>query len=173
MNELPQIPLHEEQLIQLARLNLEPLAVSHAKEMHPVLSDVRLHKFTGGDPPASEASLAQTYSIRVKQLSPDGKQLWLNWAVREQYSGSAIGYVQATVELEQTLIAWVIGVDWQSQGYASEAARGLVAWLTEFDFSRVRAEIHPDHHASKGVAKQAGLAFSGQFFEGEEVWVPA
>jgi hypothetical protein len=64
--------------MQLARLNLEPLAIGHAEKLNPVLSDVRLHECTGGDPPASEASLAQTYSIRVKHLSPVGKQLLLS-----------------------------------------------------------------------------------------------
>lgn len=170
MNEFSWIPPRPDQWIQLARLDLEPLTILHAKELFPVLSDSRLHRYIGGAPPTSEESLAEVYSTRVKQSSPDGKQAWLNWAIREQCSGAAIGYVQASVVKEQTLIAWLIGVKWQSRGYASEATQGLVSWLKKFGFPEVRARIHPEHRASQRVAERAGLVHSGEFFEGEEVW---
>lgn len=170
MNGLPQIPPQSDQLIQLARLRLEPLEILHAKELFPVLSDARLHEYIGGEPPISEESLAQSYSIRVKQDSPDGKQVWLNWVIREHCSGAAIGFVQALVEDEQTLVGWLIGVNWQSQGYAAEATQGLISWLKDFGFSRIGARIHPIHRASQRVAERAGLTCSGESLEGEEVW---
>jgi RimJ/RimL family protein N-acetyltransferase len=56
--------------------------------------------------------------------------VWLNWIVRRRSDAQAMGTVQATLTMsdgESTAdVAWVIGVDCQSQGFASEAARALV-----------------------------------------------
>jgi hypothetical protein len=34
--------------------------------------------------------------------SPDGKDVWLNWVVREQRTGQIVGTMQATIGVEQT-----------------------------------------------------------------------
>ena len=64
----------------------------------------------------------------------------------------------------------MIGVDWQGRGYAAEAARALVAWLDSRGVATVRAHIHPGHAASAAVARRAGLAPTGQFGDGEQLW---
>ena len=86
--------------------------------------------------------------------------------------GQAVGYVQATVVDggRQAEIAWVIGVDWQGRGYATEAARALVAWLDSRGVTTIRAHIHPGHAASAAVARRAGLAPTGHVGEGEQLW---
>jgi RimJ/RimL family protein N-acetyltransferase len=64
----------------------------------------------------------------------------------------------------------VIGVAWQRQGLAAEAARGLVAWLEAGGVQTITAHVHPDHHASATVAARAGLAATGEVHDGERVW---
>jgi RimJ/RimL family protein N-acetyltransferase len=157
--------------IPSARLSLVPLAVSDAEEMVGVLGADALYAFTGGSPPGL-GELRDRYARLAVGRSPDGGQEWRNWILRRQPDGTAVGYVQATITGAGTRaeIAWVIGVDWQGHGYATEAARALVAWLDSRGVTAVQAHIHPDHLASAAVARRAGLLPTGHFDDGEQLW---
>ena len=157
--------------IRSARLWLVPLAVSDAEEMVGVLSAGALYTFTGGEPPGLD-ELRARYTRQVAGRSPDGSQEWHNWIIRREPGGQAVGYVQATVVDggRQAEIAWVVGVDWQGQGYAAEAARALVAWLDSRGVTIIKAHIHPDHASSAAVARRAGLAPTAHFDDGEQLW---
>jgi len=139
--------------------------------MFPILSDRSLYKFTGDEPPDSESSLESRYRYLEGRKSPDETQLWLNWLVRVQGDGTEIGYVQATVSETHADIAWVIGSEWQGNGYASEAALALVQWLVANGIKTTRACINSNHLASQRVADNAGLSNSGSVEDGEDVWV--
>jgi RimJ/RimL family protein N-acetyltransferase len=56
-----------------------------------------------------------------------------------------------------------VGVPWQSQGIASEAAREVVGWLEGRGVVTITAHIHPDHHASARVATRAGLGPTDEY----------
>ena len=157
--------------IRSARLCLVPLAVSDAGEMMEVLSAEALYAFTGGSPPDLD-ELRARYARQAAGSSPDGSQEWRNWIIRREPGGQAVGYVQATVVAggRRAEIAWVVGVDWQGKGYAAEAAQALVAWLGSRGVATVQAHIHPGHAASAAVARRAGLAPTGHFDDGEQLW---
>jgi RimJ/RimL family protein N-acetyltransferase len=154
------------------RLALVPLQVEDAEEMAGVLGDQRLHEFIGGEPDTI-AGLRERYA-RLVAGSPDPDKVWLNWIVRRRSDAQAMGTVQATLTMsdgESTAnVAWVIGVDWQSQGFASEAARALVGWLRQHGVDNIVAYIHPDHQASAAVAMRAGLRPTDEQAHGERVW---
>jgi RimJ/RimL family protein N-acetyltransferase len=57
-----------------------------------------------------------------------------------------------------------VGVAWQGQGIASEAARAVVRWLERRGVATITAHIHPDHHASAKVETREGLQPTG--------WIP-
>nr|WP_108013001.1 GNAT family N-acetyltransferase [Streptomyces sp. VMFN-G11Ma] len=59
---------------------------------------------------------------------------------------------------------------WQGRGYATEAARALVAHLGQGPVSTVIAHIHPDHHASAAVARAAGMEPTEEQQDGETRW---
>jgi RimJ/RimL family protein N-acetyltransferase len=157
--------------IRSARLCLVPLAVADAGEMVRVLSGEALYAFTGGAPPTL-AELRARYARQAAGRSPDGSQEWRNWIVRREPGGEAVGYVQATIvdQGRQAEIAWVIGAGWQGRGYAAEAAGAVVAWLGSRGVTGIVAHIHPGHAASAAVARRAGLAPTGRFEDGEQVW---
>ena len=69
-------------------------------------------------------------------------------------------------------VAWIIGEAWQSRGYATEAARGLLEWLTSppREVSEVSAHIHPAHGASAGVAAALGMRRTGELVGDEVEW---
>jgi RimJ/RimL family protein N-acetyltransferase len=152
-------PEIQRRVIATERLSLEPLKVADAEDMAGVLGDQRLHEFIGGRP-ATVAGLRDRYR-KLAAGSPDPDEVWLNWIVRRRYDDQPIGTVQATltVKARQTTasVAWVVGVDWQNQGFASEAAQALVGWLRQHGVADVIALIHPDHQASAVVAAHAGL----------------
>jgi hypothetical protein len=99
-------------------------------------------------PPASVGELRDRYA-RLVAGAPDEDKVWLNWVVRRRLGGEPVGAVQATVKTRGTrstaYVVWVIGVNFQNQGLASEAARALVGWLRERGVDDVVAHIHPHH----------------------------
>ncbi|MBB1153772.1 MULTISPECIES: GNAT family N-acetyltransferase [Amycolatopsis] len=155
------------QLIETTRLDLLPLSVSHAEEMASVLSDPALHTYIGGAPD-SAAALRARYQ-RMTAGSPDPAVSWLNWVIRLRDSG-LVGTVQATVSRAVAEIAWVVGTPWQGRGIATEAARGLVAWLDQRPVDEIIAHIHPENRASAAVAAAIGLSATGEWQDGEIRW---
>ena len=87
-----------------------------------------------------------------------------------------MGTVQATLlrqradGLTSAEIAWVIAVPHQGEGYAREAAAGMVGWLLRHGVDNLVAHVHPDHHASMGVARHVGLAPTDTTIDGETRW---
>ena len=158
--------------ISSARLRLVPLTVADAAEMAMVLSGDALYAYTGGAPPGLE-ELRARYAGQAAGRSPDGREEWRNWILRRQPGGQAVGYVQATItgEGRRAEVAWVVGLTWQGQGYATEAARALVAWLDSREVQVIQARIHPEHAASAAVAARAGLRPSGVVEDGEQLWL--
>ena len=158
--------------IATERLVLSPLRVEDAVEMVEVLGDERLYEFIGGRP----AGLDELHARYARLLAGSGNpaEVWLNWVVRCRSDGQAIGTVQATVTAagrrRSALVAWVIGVAWQGQGFASEAARALVDWLDGQGVDEIAAHVLPRHHASAAVATRAGLHRTNDQVEGEDVW---
>ena len=160
--------------IATARLRLDPLRVDDADEMAGVVADPRMYEFTGGEPPTVE-QLRDRYRRMAVGHSADGTEWWLNWIVRAPAGATsidAVGVVQATVTDDGATaeVAWEIGVPWQGQGLASEAAASMVAWLIDAGVGTVTACIHPEHDASAAVAARAGLAPTSEVVDGEQVW---
>jgi len=126
------------------RLTLTALTVHDADEMVGVLNDERLHAFIGGRPDTI-TELRDRYR-RFVAGPKESDDVWLNWIVRSTHDGSAVGTVQATVSTlsdARTVadVAWVIGMAWQGQGYAGEAALALVDWLRTHGVDEVTARI--------------------------------
>jgi len=155
------------------RLDLEPLTVAHAAELAPLLDDPALHEFTGGAP-LDEPALAARYALLAARRSPAGDQMWGNWLIRLRETGGAVGTVQATLPAGGPAagpaeVAWVVARTAQGCGYATEAARSLVARLLA-DGWTVTAHIHPAHLASQRVARAAGLSPTSEVHDGEIRW---
>lgn len=153
------------------RLLFEPVGRADAVEMTRVLADPALYQFVGGRPP-TRAELAARYRRWEWRRSDDGREEWLNWIMRRSDDRTAVGTVQATISDRgrRADVAWVVGLAWQGRGYASEAARALVAWLDARGVGVITAHVHPDHRASQAVARNAGLVPTDAMEGGEVVW---
>jgi RimJ/RimL family protein N-acetyltransferase len=149
-------------------LRLDPLAATDAHELAPLLDDRRLHEFIGGEP-LSEAELEARYRRLVQGAPPGTGAAWLNWTIRRGADGAAVGTAQATVTGGEAALAWVVASAWQGRGYATEAARALVAWARRNGLEPT-ANVHPQHAASERVASDAGLRPTDERAAGERVW---
>ena len=158
--------------IAAERLLLVPLRPEDADEMVDVLADPRLHQFIGGHPAALEE--LRTRYATLTAGSPRLEEVWRNWIVRRRDDSGPVGTVQATLTRHHegwtAQVAWIIGLPWQHQGYASEAARALVGWLDSRHVHDLVAHIHPDHVASAQVAVRAGFQPTHDQVDGERVW---
>ena len=156
------------------RLRLSPLRPRDLEELFPVVNDEQLHRFTGGRPDTID-ELRARLEAWARERSPDGRQAWLNWVVRDAADGRVVGTTQATVERVrdglEAVVAWTIGSVEQGRGFGSEAARAMAAWLLAHGgVSSIAAHIHPEHAASAGVARNAGLTPTDRIVEDEVVW---
>jgi len=148
------------------RLDLLPIDRTHAEGLFAVLKDPRLYGFTGGEPPIDASSLARTYEFWETRASPDGTELWFNWAVSLRVHQLLIGYVQAGIHSDYADMAWVVGSEWQQQGYATEAARSLLRWAFDtLDLNRVQAEADTRNLASARVLEKLGFVREGTLRE--------
>jgi RimJ/RimL family protein N-acetyltransferase len=160
--------------IATERLLLTPLRPEDADGLVEVLADPRLHQFIGGRPAALDELRARYTRLAAGSSRPD--EVRRNWAVRRRAHRQPVGTVQATLIRHDegrpwtAQVAWVIGVAWQRQGFASEAARALVGWLGRHGVGDVVAHIHPEHVASMGVAARAGFRPTHEEVDGERVW---
>ena len=155
--------------IETERLVLRPLGVSDAGEMESVLADVSLYEFTGGSPPTLDA-LTDLYR-RQTAGSGNPAEYWCNWIMRTKPDDRAVGFMQATVVGRLADVAWVVGVNDQGRGLATEAATAAGRWLADNGVCRVVAHIHPRHTASQTVAERIGLVRTGELDgDGEEIW---
>ena len=143
--------------IRTARLVLVPVAPTDADEMAAIFADERLYRFTGGKPGTAE-SLRATLGRLAEERAAD-RAAQLNWVIRRRADRVAVGMLQAVFSSggQAAEISWLVGVPWQGQGLASEAAIAVVAWLETQGVDKVTAWIRPDHHASESVAARAGL----------------
>ena len=161
---------HDTTVLLTNRLVLTPLEPSDAFEMVDVLADSALYTFTGGEPPGF-AQLDERYKSQVAGPSDPGEQ-WHNWIIRIADSHSAAGFVQATVTNDHADVAWVVGMHWQHNGIAREAAAAMCRWLRTRGIRRITAHIHPEHDASARVATACGLQPTGEVDDdGEVIWV--
>lgn len=164
----------EATFVTTARLRLEPLRVDHAREIFPILNDIRLHFWTGGSPCSLEQLEAKFRRQSVGQ-SADGACGWLNWILRRVHDEQLVGTLQATIyrpvanRLEAEL-AWVIGTAYQGNGYGREGALAMADWLRSRGIADFTAHIHPKHDASMAIARALGLSATQTVVDGEICW---
>jgi hypothetical protein len=77
--------------IETPRMLLEPITQNHAQEIYELFKDPLLHVFVPLDPPTLEQQV-QRCARWEKRRSPDGTEIWLNWAAREKKSKRIIGH---------------------------------------------------------------------------------
>lgn len=146
-------------MLETERLRLEPLTVAHAQQLFSVLADERIYTYIPEDPLPDVDALAHRYQRLATRRSPDGAELWLNWAVRRKQTHDYIGTLQATVTSEQTAaMAYLLNPAFWGYGYAQEACHRLLKLLFEgYHVQAVQAEVDTRNHASWTLLERLGF----------------
>jgi [ribosomal protein S5]-alanine N-acetyltransferase len=140
------------------RLILEPLRAAHAEHLLAPLSDSALYTYLPGDPPASIEALRERYARLEARRSPNGRELWLNWAGR-QHNGAYVGLTEATVHADATAhVAYFVFRDYQRQGFAAEAVDGVLRHLKDtLGVREARALLDTRNEASWRLMERLGF----------------
>jgi RimJ/RimL family protein N-acetyltransferase len=141
------------------RLALEPLLRSHAEELFVALGDARIYQYIDEEPAVSAQALAERYARLETRRSGDGTELWLNWAIREQATGAAIGFTQATVRRDgSAVVAYVISPSRWRQGFAREATAAMLEELeANYGVRRFVATVDERNTASRALLSALGF----------------
>jgi len=126
--------------------------------LFPLLDDDAIWRYANRRP-ATLKELTERYRALETRRSPDGKLLWLNWAVFAPGTEVA-GFVQATVALHsQTAeIGYAIGRELWRTGLGSESVGTLLAFL--FDTLEIRTIVASvDRHNVASLGLLGKLAF--------------
>ena len=145
--------------LETERLFLEPILPIHASKLYERMQDERLYRFIPQNPPDTPRALEDRYDFLSARRSPDGREAWLNWAVRERSSGEYAGTMEATVYDKGTaIIAYMVFVPYQRRGIAAEACGRLLEHLFEdYRVGMVAAEIDTRNAASIALVENLGL----------------
>jgi RimJ/RimL family protein N-acetyltransferase len=167
-----QHPMPTDEHLLTPRLELVPVIADDAEELTEVFGDERLYGFLASSPTTAEELRDQFGRLAAERWADKEGTAQRNWTLRRRSDGRAVGMLQAAFSDEGRAaeIAWAVGVPWQGQGIASEAARAVVGWLERHKVSIITAHIHPDHHSSAKVATRAGLRPTGEYRDHEGIW---
>jgi len=151
--------------LETPRLLLEPILPAHAPVLHELMQEERLYRFIPQDPPSTPQALEDRYDFLSARRSPDGREAWLNWAVREKRSGDYVGTLEATVEEDKlAFIAYMVFAPYQRRGFAAEACGCLLEHLfDDYRVGVVAAEIDTRNAAS--IALVESLSFERVGFQ--------
>ena len=142
------------------RCTLEPLLASHAPELFVGLQDPSLYTYLPGVPPSSLGELQARFQKLETRKSPNQRQLWLGWAVRETKGGHCIGRLEATLSREEgAQIAYFVFAEHQRQGYASETCAAMLHYLFgAYPLSKAALLCDTRNQASIALAERLGFA---------------
>lgn len=148
-----------EATLETPRLLLEPLTPAHAPALYELLQVESLYQFVPQNPLASPQALEERHEALSSRRSPDGREAWLNWALRERRSGDYVGTLEATVQGDMlAFIAYMVFVPYQRRGMAAEACGRLLGHLFEdYRMSVVAAEIDTRNVASIALVESLGF----------------
>lgn len=148
-----------EDRLQTPRLFLEPTLPGHAPVLYESMQEEHLYRFIPQDPPSTPQALEERYDFLSARRSPEGREAWLNWAMRERDSGEYTGTLEATVHDNGTAtIAYMVFLPHQRQGFAAEACGRLLTHLFEdYRLGMVAAEIDTRNVASIALVESLGF----------------
>ncbi len=148
----------EQPLLETSRLTLEPIVESHAEEICELFSDPKLHEFVPQEPISLETAEARC-TRWAKRKSPDGKELWLNWAAREKATSRIVAHFQAGLKDDAiATIGYMVARASHNKGIATEGLRAIIDYLKyNLEVIEARAWVDSRNIASHRLAAKLGM----------------
>lgn len=145
-------------IIDTPRLSLEPIDERHAQELCELFADPELHTFVPFEPPTFEQQMERC-ARWAKRRSPDGTEIWLNWAGRHKDTSKIVAHFQAGVKPNGIAsIGYLVARTVQGQGLATEGLETMITFLSSAHAVReIKAWSDTRNEASHRLAKKLGM----------------
>jgi RimJ/RimL family protein N-acetyltransferase len=157
--------------IETERLVLRPYCAGDFDGLYAIQSDAEVARYLYNEPrSAQETRDLLARKIAGPALGAEGD--WMSAAVVERTTGALVGDVALNwvSEPHRTAeVGFVFHPDHQGKGYATEAARPVVAWAFAAGFHRVIGRAEARNAASARVLEKLGLRREAHLVENE--WV--
>ena len=141
------------------RLRLREFVVEDHEAVHRYASDPEATRYMDwgpNDPKATEVFLAQAQASAA--YVPRSRYAL---AIVRRELNELIGSVELQVTDQENgygVLGYVLGRDWWGQGYATEAAAGMLRYgFVELRLGSISATCDPDNAASAAVLKRIGM----------------
>lgn len=161
-------------MITTERLAIEKLAAFHAPALYALFQDEAIYTYIPQVPPENVQSLHDRYQKLENTVSPDGKELWLNWAIRLKDKPVYIGRFEATIIKAESMayIAYLLGPAYWNKGYTTEACHAMLQELkNSFQVETVKVILDQRNKGSIRVLEKCGFHMistqeNAEFFKG-------
>ena len=156
-------------LITTTRLVLRPLRPQDADELFEIMRDPAIGAAMGEPPPASPSVMRERIEEWTRGPGADSDERWLNWLAWTQ-DWRPVAHLAATVQGSLAWLAWIVAVEHQRQGFATEGANAIMTHLAANGVHTFAASIPEGHEASERVARNLDLRLTDEVVDGERVW---
>ena len=155
--------------IDTDRLSLRPIQLADAEDLFEIMRDPAVGAAMGEPPLEDMGAVRARIGSWISGPGSDQDERWLNWIART-HDGRPVAHLAATVRGSLAWVAWIVGIDHQRRGYATEAALAIMDHLAANGISAFAATIREGHEASEGVARNLGMLVTDSVIDGERVW---
>ena len=155
--------------IRTTRLLITPILPTDAADLFEILRDPAIGEKIDEEPPASVDEVRERIASWDHGPGTDRDERWLNWLARTP-AGEPVAHLSVTVTPDGAWLAWIVHVEQQRRGYATEGARAVMDALTDDGIRTFLASIPEGHVASEGVAGALGMRLTDDLADGERVW---
>ncbi|HEU5367635.1 MAG TPA: GNAT family N-acetyltransferase [Ktedonobacterales bacterium] len=153
--------------ISTSRLLLRDVAAEDEAALLALEADPALYRYRDSSPPSKEG-IGAWFQRTLDLLALDPRPAYI-LAIVLPADGRLIGVVTLTItnrELGQAELGYRLAPDFWGQGYAAEAARGLIGLgFSTLGLHRIYALCHPDNSGSRRVMEKIGMQYEGHLRE--------
>ncbi len=158
-----------ERPLETDRLTLRSMQPGDADGLYAILRDPAIGAWMRETPPENALEVRARIESWLRGPAPESGERWLNWLART-HDGRAVAHLSATVQGTSAWLAWIVAVEHQRQGFATEASRVVKDHLVGEGILGFAASIRAGHEASEGVARNLGMHLTEEIVDGERVW---
>ncbi|HEY3517915.1 MAG TPA: GNAT family N-acetyltransferase [Gammaproteobacteria bacterium] len=150
---------HPPEVMDLQRLRLRRPRLSDAPAIFEYASDPEVARYTDWPISASIESVTERLRLREAEWS-SGEEF--HWVVTLPPEDRAIGAIACTIAGHTAEFGFLLARGFWRNGYATEAARAIVAWVFSVpSVWRLAATCDIDNRASARVLEKTGLTREG------------
>jgi RimJ/RimL family protein N-acetyltransferase len=152
-------PVDSERVLACDGQLLEPILRTHGKRLFDELQAPNLYTFIPHDPPTSMEELEARFERWAGRVSPDGDEIWLNYAIFNLSENAYVGTLQATIPSSgKAYMAYEVFPRFWRRGFAKSACKCLIDFIFEsYQLQALDALVDTRNEASWKLLESIGF----------------